>query len=167
MISIAIIFHTNRQNHHSSCLDMPSLISLITMRYHLHGHTLSMTKLLPEVCPDQLRHTWHEAVTTSHVYNMITANQLLIKCIYACLAIICKTHYFMWHKHSLLLLASIQQNIISVFKMLAFKVQRGEGTPKLLKVLIFPPNSYFWKYSNQHNFKNSTKSCPNYFWNKS
>ena len=36
-----------------------------------------------------------------------------------------------------------------------------------LKVIISPPNSYFQKYSNNTYFKNSAKSCPRYFWNKS
>ena len=141
---------------------MPSLISLVTMRYHFHGQTLSKTKLLHEVCPDQLRHTWHEAVTTSHVYHMITANQLLIKCVHAWLIIICKTHYFMWHKHSLLLLASIQQNIISGVQDTC--LPRVSVWGALLKVFISPPISYFEKKIKlTHNSKIVQKSCSENF----
>ena len=49
------------------------------------------------------------------------------------------------------------------FKMLAFKVWRGEVLSKTFESYISPPNSYFQKYSNNAYFKNSTKSCPDYF----
>ena len=56
------------------------------------------------------------------------------------------------------------KNIMPEFRMLAFKCMHvGVHFWRL----PFSPKSYFEKYSNNIHFKNSTKSCPKYFWNKS
>ena len=57
--------------------------------------------------------------------------------------------------------------IISEFKVLAFKVWRGEVHSKTFASYNLPSKFLFSKYSNNTHLKNSAKSCPRYFSNKS